>query len=73
METSDNTVVHFVVPVKCINSEEEFEKWKTSYAYAELTKFILALNDAVKGKTNTDPCQTSQVLLLLQQTNQLMF
>ena len=53
-------------PQKRINTPEDFEKWLKSKAYKNLVEFILELNDAVKSKPLSIPCNVSPVSLHLE-------
>jgi hypothetical protein len=43
----------FVVPSRKILSQQHVTAFKQSSAYKALTSFVLAVNDAVKGKTTS--------------------
>ncbi|XP_008553474.1 serine/threonine-protein phosphatase 2A activator [Microplitis demolitor] len=46
----------FVVPQKCIKKPEDMAVWEKSEAYCEYLGFILALNEATKGKSLDAEC-----------------
>ncbi|OCT57551.1 hypothetical protein XELAEV_18003332mg [Xenopus laevis] len=50
----------FIVPKKEINMVPDMGKWKRSQAYADYIGFVLALNEAVKGKKLTDDYTVSE-------------
>ncbi|TPX50272.1 hypothetical protein SeLEV6574_g01013 [Synchytrium endobioticum] len=51
----------YTPPVKRINDEQlHMPIWLNSEAFARLVEFLLALNDAVKNKKNSDPCTQSE-------------
>uniref|UniRef100_A0AAR5Q2L5 Serine/threonine-protein phosphatase 2A activator n=1 Tax=Dendroctonus ponderosae TaxID=77166 RepID=A0AAR5Q2L5_DENPD len=43
----------FVTPVKLVKTLDDMQKWDKSEAYFEYLGFIYALNDAIRGKSNS--------------------
>ncbi|XP_076271206.1 serine/threonine-protein phosphatase 2A activator-like [Rhynchophorus ferrugineus] len=43
----------FVTPVKLVKTIDDMQKWDKSEAYFEYLGFIFAINDAIKGKSNS--------------------
>lgn len=43
----------FIVPVKSIRIPEDMQLWEKSEAYHEYLGFVLALNEAIRGKANS--------------------
>ncbi|XP_012233287.1 serine/threonine-protein phosphatase 2A activator-like [Linepithema humile] len=52
----------FIVPKKCIKVPTDITVWQKSEAYFEYLGFILALNEAVQGKTLDTECVQSPIL-----------
>lgn len=50
------------IPVKEIFEPGDLAKWEKSEAYRDLVGFIIAINEAVKGKKITDPYPVSQTI-----------
>jgi len=60
---------NFRIPIKMINSSEEFELWKNSDAYKSFSSFIIQLSESVHEKKISDPCIenpiTHKIILVL--------
>ncbi|PFX29745.1 Serine/threonine-protein phosphatase 2A activator [Stylophora pistillata] len=52
----------FAEPKREILNPSDVVKWEKSQAYSDYLGFILTLNDAVKGKTMTVDCPSSEAL-----------
>ncbi|GFU28000.1 hypothetical protein TNCV_3153411 [Trichonephila clavipes] len=52
----------FIVPAKAINTLADMRKWERSEAYHEYMGFVLAMNEAVKGKKISDVAITSDLV-----------
>lgn len=63
----------YIVPVRHIMSIEDMPRWEKSEAYTEYVGFILAMNEAVKGKKISDAKDTTpavdQLMSLLEKLN----
>ncbi|GFS58740.1 hypothetical protein NPIL_563291 [Nephila pilipes] len=55
----------FIVPVKAIYTLADMRKWERSEAYHEYMGFVLAMNEATKGKKITDVSITSDFVTKL--------
>ena len=54
----------FVAPSRRITAPQHIAGFKSSPAYRSLTGFILAVNEAIKGRAMTDPTEQCEVWLL---------
>ncbi|XP_035227221.1 serine/threonine-protein phosphatase 2A activator-like isoform X1 [Stegodyphus dumicola] len=52
----------YFLPIKEVSSLADMKKWEQSEAYHEYMGFILAMNEAVKGKKISDVAVTSEVV-----------
>lgn len=62
MEEKPQNSLQFIVPEKRINSGEDFEKWRRSNVQKAYVQYILDLNESIKGKSLSAPCQSSPVI-----------
>ncbi|CAL1289113.1 unnamed protein product [Larinioides sclopetarius] len=62
----------FITPVKEIHSLADMRKWENSDAYHEYTGFIMAMNEAVKGKKISDVVVTSENVTKLHQLLEIL-
>nr|CAD7419973.1 unnamed protein product [Timema poppensis] len=51
----------YTTPRRAVTSAEDMDIWKESEAYSEIVGFIIALNEAVKGKPLTIDCLLAEV------------
>ncbi|KAL1491420.1 hypothetical protein ABEB36_012021 [Hypothenemus hampei] len=49
----------FVTPVKLVKTQDDMQKWDKSEAYFEYLGFIFAINDSIKGISNTKGSQNA--------------
>lgn len=62
MDSSDAVEKEYCVPTKEISSIIDMKRWEESEAYYEYNGFILAMNQAVKGKKISDIVITSDIV-----------
>ncbi|KAF7653058.1 hypothetical protein LDENG_00088010 [Lucifuga dentata] len=61
-DDDDGNATAFIIPKKEISMVPDMGKWKRSQAYADYMGFILALNEAVKGKKLTCEYRVSETV-----------